>query len=139
MRPITLAESVERIRAGEPQDVVLAEFVDSFLVAPDSAARYKAIAKEPSRSSDVRLDALAGAMGEYLAKHYGLSRIPGWVSAPWRCLDEPWFITTSEAPGMREYLSFASPPEFRSRNIFTDERPLRRARSHLPFVNTPLR
>jgi hypothetical protein len=36
---------------------------------------------------------------------------------------------------MREYLSFASPAEFRSRNIFTEERPLRRARSHLPFAN----
>jgi len=32
---------------------------------------------------------------------------------------------------MREYLTFASPAEFASRNIFTDERPLRRARS--PF------
>ena len=30
---------------------------------------------------------------------------------------------------MREYLTFASPAEFRSRNIFTEERPLRRARS----------
>ena len=134
MRPITLAESVERIRAGEPRDMVLAEFVDSFLMAPDSAARYEAIAAEPSRSLDVRLNALVGAMGEYLAKHYRLSRIPGWVAAPWRHLDEPWFTTTSEAPGMREYLSFTSPPEFRSRNIFTEERPLRRARSHLPFM-----
>jgi hypothetical protein len=32
---------------------------------------------------------------------------------------------------MREYLTFASPAEFRSRNIFTEERPLRRARSDL--------
>ena len=32
---------------------------------------------------------------------------------------------------MREYLTFASPAEFRSRNIFTEERPLRRARSGL--------
>jgi hypothetical protein len=32
---------------------------------------------------------------------------------------------------MREYLTFASPAEFRSRNIFNEERPLRRARSGL--------
>jgi hypothetical protein len=30
---------------------------------------------------------------------------------------------------MKEYLAFASPAEFRSRNIFTEERPLRRARA----------
>ena len=30
--------------------------------------------------------------------------------------------------GMREYLTFTSPGEFASRNIFTEERPLRRAR-----------
>jgi hypothetical protein len=29
---------------------------------------------------------------------------------------------------MREYLTFSSPAEFASRNIFTEERPLRRAR-----------
>jgi hypothetical protein len=33
---------------------------------------------------------------------------------------------------MRAYLSFASPGEFASRNIFTEERPLRRARGPLP-------
>jgi hypothetical protein len=30
---------------------------------------------------------------------------------------------------MKEYLAFTSPAEFRSRNIFTEERPLRRARA----------
>jgi hypothetical protein len=33
---------------------------------------------------------------------------------------------------MREYLTFSSPGEFASRNIFTEERPLRRARSPHP-------
>jgi len=32
---------------------------------------------------------------------------------------------------MREYLTYSSPAEFASRNIFTEERPLRRARSGL--------
>jgi hypothetical protein len=80
------------------------------------------------------LNALAGAVAEYLAKHYRLMRVPAWVSAPWRRLDEPWFTTSSPDPGMREYLSFASPAEFKWRNIFTEERPLRRARSHVPFA-----
>ena len=42
MRPNTLAEAVDRIAAGEEQDIMLAEFVDSFLLAPDAASRYSA-------------------------------------------------------------------------------------------------
>jgi hypothetical protein len=34
---------------------------------------------------------------------------------------------------MREYLTFSSPAEFASRNIFTEERPLRRARAAPEF------
>ena len=50
MRPSTLAEAVERIRAGEPRDEMLAEFVDSFLLAPTRAARYATIEREPART-----------------------------------------------------------------------------------------
>jgi hypothetical protein len=135
MRPSTLAEAVERIRAGEPKDEMLAEFVDSFLLAPDAAARQATIKAEPARLDDDRLNALVGAMAEYLAKQYRLSSVPQWASAPWRRLDEPWFTTSSTDPAMHEYLAFTSPAEFRSRNIFTEERPLRRARSHLPYGN----
>ena len=134
MRPSTLAEAVERIRAGEPQDDILVEFVDSFSLAPDADARYATIDQEPARTIDDRLNALVGAMAEYLAKQYRLQRVPHWASAPWRRLDEPWFTTSSSDPAMREYLAFTSPAEFRSRNIFTEERPLRRARSHLSLV-----
>jgi hypothetical protein len=131
MRPSTLAEAVERISSGAPPGETLAEFVDAFLAMSDDMARGAALAAAPERTGDVRLDALAGAVGEYLAKHYRLARVPAWVSQPWRRLSEPWFTTTSSAPAMREYLTFASPAEFRSRNIFTDERPLRRARTGL--------
>jgi hypothetical protein len=129
MRPNTLADAVERVRAGEPRDVALTEFVDTFLLTADAKGRYAAIETAPQRSGDARLDALVGAMAEYLAKHHRLGRVPAWVSQPWRRLKEPWFTTTSSSPGMQEYLTFASPAEFRSRNIFTEERPLRRARS----------
>jgi hypothetical protein len=139
MRPNTLAEAVERVRSGEPQDTALAEFVDNFLLAPDARARYACIEAEPRLSGNARLDALAGAIAEYLAKQYRLGAVPPWSSHSSRQLDEPWFTTTSSDPAMREYLAFASPGEFRWRNIFTEERPLRRARSHLPFVNkTPM-
>jgi hypothetical protein len=133
MRPNTLAEAVELIRAGEPRDEMLAEFVDSFLLAPDASARYRTIDQEPARMDDERLNARVGAIAEYLAKQDRLSRVPHWASAPWRRLDEPWFTTSSTEPAMREYLAFTSPAEFRSRNIITEERPLSRARSHLPL------
>jgi hypothetical protein len=133
MRPNTLAEAVERVRAGEPRDEMLAEFVDSFLLAPDARARYATIEQEPARTGEDRLNALVGAMAEYLAKQYRLGRVPEWAGTPWRRLDEPWFTTSSTDPAMLEYLAFTSPAEFRSRNIFTEERPLRRARSHLPL------
>lgn len=131
MRPNTLAEAIERILAGEPRDLALAEFVDSFLSACDADARYTTIEREPALTKDVRLNALAGAMAEYLAKQYRLGRVPNWASGAERRLDEPWFTTSSDAPAMQEYLAFASPAEFRSRNIFTDERPLRRARARV--------
>jgi len=51
-----------------------------------------------------------------------------------RYLDRAWHTTPFESNAMREYLTYASPAEFRSRNIFTEERPLRRARSGLRLL-----
>jgi hypothetical protein len=131
MRPNTLAEAVERIQNGSARDVVLAEFVDTFDLAKTDRDRYASIEHEPKLTGDNRLDALVGAIAEYLAKQRRLGRVPHWVSDPARRLDSPWFTTESPSDSMREYLTFASPAEFASRNIFTEERPLRRARSHL--------
>jgi len=128
MRPNTLAEAIERVRDGELQDVALAEFIDSFLSA-ETATQYRSIEQEPEITNDARLDALVGAIAEYLAKQHRLGRVPKWVYGKRRRLDEPWFTTSSTEPAMQEYLAFASPAEFRSRNIFTEERPLRRARA----------
>ena len=47
MRPNTLAEAVERVRAGSPRDVVLAESVDTFDLAKTDADRYASIECEP--------------------------------------------------------------------------------------------
>lgn len=137
MRPNTLAEAVDRIVTGEETDFALAEFIDTFLMASDDRARLASLEDEPKLSGDRRLDALAGAIAEYLAKQYRLGHVPRWAGGPHRRLDEPWFTTSSNNPAMREYLAYTSPAEFRSRNIFTEERPLRRARSHLPFVKAP--
>ncbi|CCD91287.1 conserved hypothetical protein [Bradyrhizobium sp. ORS 375] len=128
MRPNTLAEAVARIGRGEPREIMLAEFVDTFDLAPSDEARYAAIEAEPDLTGDTRTDALAGAIAEYLAKQRRLGRVPPWTGGPARRLKDPWFTTSSTSPALLEYLTFASPGEFASRNIFTDERPLRRAR-----------
>ena len=132
MRPNTLADAVQRIRAGSAQAVELAEFVDTFDLAETDEDRYASIEREPELTGDARLDALAGAIAEYLAKQRRLGRVPHWVSGPARQLTSPWFTTSSPSDAMREYLTFASPAEFAARNIFTEERPLRRARGPQP-------
>jgi hypothetical protein len=58
MRPNTLAEAVERIQNGASQDVALAEFVDTFDLAPTSEARYATIEQAPALTNDKRIDAL---------------------------------------------------------------------------------
>ena len=131
MRPNTLAEAVARIQTGTSWDVALAEFVDTFDLAPTAEARYATIEEEPTLTNDKRLNALVGGVAEYLAKQHRLGRVSSWASDPVRILDRPWHTCSLADNGMREYLTFASPAEFASRNIFTEERPLRRARS--PF------
>jgi hypothetical protein len=132
MRPNTLADAVEAICAGSPRDTVLAEFVDFFDLAKTDQDRYASIRDEPRLTGDDRLDALVGAIAEYLAKQRRLGRVPPWTGHPARRLAAPWFTTPSPTDAMREYLSFSSPAEFASRNIFTEERPLRRARGLRP-------
>lgn len=128
MRPKTLAEAVNRIRAGAPQDATLAGFFDTFDLAATNEARYLTIQDEPVLTRNDRLDALVGAIAEYLAKQRRLGGVPSWVCDPARRLAEPWFTVISPTDAMREYLTYASPAAFSSRNIFTEERPLRRAR-----------
>jgi len=128
MRPSTLADAIERIEAGSARDIVLAEFVDTFDLAKTDRDRYVSIEREPKLTGDKQLDALVGAIAEYLAEQRRLGRVPRWVFGPARRLASPWFTTASPTDAMREYLTFSSPAEFASRNIFTEERPLRRAR-----------
>ncbi|WP_246774054.1 hypothetical protein [Bradyrhizobium diazoefficiens] len=110
----------------------MAEFLDTFDLAATDRAQYETIEDEPALTQNDRLDALVGAIAEYLAKQRRLGRVPAWVCDPARRLAEPWFTTSSPSDAMREYLTFSSPAEFASRNIFTEEQPLRRARGPHP-------
>lgn len=130
MRPNTLAEATTRIEQGEPLEKALSEFLDTFYTAPDTASRIEMLREEPVPIG-TRQDALIGAVAEYLSHEYALPRVPAWAFGPSRYLDRAWHTTPFEDAAMREYLTFSSPAEFASRNIFTEERPLRRARGPL--------
>ena len=130
MRPNTLAEATTRIEQGEPLEKALSEFLDTFYTAPDTASRIEMLRDQPV-SIGTRQDALIGAVAEYLSHEYALPRVPAWAFGPSRYLDRAWHTTPFEDAAMREYLTFSSPAEFASRNIFTEERPLRRARGPL--------
>jgi hypothetical protein len=127
-RPATLSEAAERIAAGVPREIAIGEFLDTFYTEPSPDARYAMLAPEPAISGEARLDALFGAVGEYLAKQFKLPRVPPWVGNAQRVLDMPWHTTDSDSDAMREYLTVCSPAEFVHHNIFTESMPLRRAR-----------
>lgn len=122
--------------AGEPRDKALPEFLDVFYLAPTPEMRQATLVDRPALTGDARLDALVGAMADYLARQYRLPKVPDWAFEPQRFLDRPWHVTPFASDEMREYLTFASPAEYRSRNIFTEERPLRRARA--PLAKSPM-
>jgi len=128
MRPATLAEAIQRIVDGTPQEKALPEFLDTFYLAPTAEKQLATISDRPMRTGDQHLDAFAGATAEYLARQYQLPLIPEWSLKPTASRSRVARVAL-DSPGMREYLTFASPAEFRSRNIFTEERPLRRARA----------
>ena len=137
MRPRTLQNASEQMTTGGDdnhqthertrQERVLSEFIDTFYLSKDNATRKAMLDGEPGPSGDARHDALMGAVAEYLSRQNGLGPGPAWAFAPKRYLPQPWHVTEIKTPGMIEFLSWVSPAEFKSRNIFTDERPLRRA------------
>ena len=70
MTSVTLAKAVERIVAGEEAEGPLSEFVESFFALETNEQRLALIAEAPPATRQRRLDALAGALGEYMAKHF---------------------------------------------------------------------
>jgi hypothetical protein len=132
MRPVTLVQTAERIASGQSLDKALPEFLDEFYLTAMPELQISMLADEPPLTGDARVDGLLGAVAEYLAHQFNLPKVPAWAYAPVRYLDRAWHASSMADDGFREYLTFASPAEFASRNIFTEERPLRRARGPQP-------
>lgn len=125
MRPKSLAEVAELSLQGDSFYRCLANFLDAFYAAPNSAS----IAQEPSnlapkygREGEVQ-DAYLAATAEELARLYGLD-FPAWVMSAGRRLESPWFA--SSLASLRGVLIVESPPGFRSRNLFVSENALSR-------------
>lgn len=127
MRPATIHETADRIRDGQPWPTAIGEFLQTFYAADSDADRIAMLARAPDPTEDPRLDALLGGIAEYLYKRWTRVDPPRWMGEPERYLADPWFVTEATHPALLDYLTYASPPEFKSRNIMTDEAPLRRA------------
>jgi len=127
MRPNTLAEVARRVSAGAPFGPTLSEFLDEFYLHPEQRAAM--IAAEPSHLADERQHATLGAVGEHLARRWGVA-VPSWTDDASRFLHEPYFTTPIEQ--LKAMLLIESPLAFRRRLIFTEAEPLRRARMPQP-------
>ncbi len=126
MRPRTIAEACQRAKEGEAWDRTMGNFLQAFYTAP-AEHRSAMLQDEPPKMDDERLDALVGGIGEYLFKRWAPEKAPCWIGNRDRYLKEPWFPGVGDDPGLREFMTFSSPPEFKSRNIMTEAEPLRRA------------
>ena len=102
----------------------VSEFLDEFYLS-GPAERQRMIGEEPGLTGVAFQDAYIGAVGEHLARRWGLD-IPAWADDPRRFLDEPHFPDYMELA--KPVFLRDSPIAFRRRLIFTEAEPLRRAR-----------
>ena len=124
MRATSLKEAVDRILGGESWVNAVSEFLDEFYLS-GPAERQRMIGEEPGLTGVAFQDTYIGAVGEHLARRWGLD-IPAWADDPPRFLDEPHFPDYMELA--KPVFLRDSPIAFRRRLIFTEAEPLRRAR-----------
>ena len=124
MRPTSLRDAVNGVIEGYDFFDATNEFLDEFYLAHPEE-RQQMIAEEPVLLGEPFQDAYVGAIGEHLARRWGLA-IPAWVEDQRRFLDKPHFPPYSELA--KPYFLRDSPIAFRRRLIFTEAEPLRRTR-----------
>jgi len=124
MRPTSLKEAVDRTIEGYGFFDAISEFLDEFYLS-GPAKRQSMIAEEPRLTGVAFQDAYVGAVGEHLARRWGLD-IPAWADDPGRFLEAPHFPEFMELA--KPVFLRDSPIAFRRRLIFTEAEPLRRAR-----------
>ncbi len=124
MRPTSLKDAVDRSLQGYGFIDAINEFLDEFYLS-GAAERQRMIEDEPALTHLAFQDAYVGAVGEHLARRWGLE-IPPWAEKPLRFLHEPRFPEHMELA--KPVFLRDSPIAFRRRLIFTEAEPLRRAR-----------
>jgi len=124
MRPTSLRQAVDRTIEGYGFIDAISEFLDEFYLG-GPAERQRMIGEEPRLTGVAFQDAYVGAVGEHLARRWGLE-IPAWADDPRRFLDKPRFPDHMELA--KPVFLRDSPIAFRRRLIFTEAEPLRRAR-----------
>ena len=127
MRPRTVAEACARGTSREAFTKAIGEFLDTYYRTDDADERIMMLEAEPGLFKHEGYNALVGGMAEYLSKRWTRAAPPAWAGSRTRYLKDPWFPGIGDSPGLREYLTWCSPPEFKSRNVMTDARPFRRA------------
>ena len=90
-------------------------------VGDEGADLAQLIAQEPPRIGDPRFDAILAAAAEYVAYHHDLD-VPRWAADDSRTLDFGWFIP--EYQQARRWAMVHSPPAFKARGIYIEERDL---------------
>lgn len=125
-RPGTLAEAIHLgSRDVENFRYYIDGFLDEFYLDTTQEGRLSRIQDRPELLTDKKINALAGAIGEHLARRWFLGSIPEWTNEPERFLSRPWFLGHER---MRAFNIAESPSAYRRRMIFTEIEPLRRAR-----------
>jgi len=126
MRPPSLEEAVERILVGEEERIPIVEFLDTFYLAHGQTDKQQAMIDTPPPVTGKQpLDSYVGAIGEHLARRWGLM-VPSWVEDKCRFLDTP--VWADDLQLMKPLLLRDSPIAFRRRLIFAEAEPLRRGR-----------
>lgn len=113
----TLTGVAERIRSGEPETVVIKEFIDNWKVTRSPMA----FESPPDMTGSPIIDTWVAGAAEALAFKLSMPP-PAWSEAPERFLPEPVFLRNSPGGRMTELLE--TPSYFRRRNLFC-------GRSHL--------
>lgn len=111
MQTLTLKAVADRILAGEPETVVIKEFLDEWR----QTRSPEAFAVRPQMTGRPVIDIWIAGAAEALAFKLG-RRPPEWSEAPERFLETPLFLRNSEHGRMADLVE--TPACFRRRNLF---------------------